>query len=86
MPETKTFNDVCDVIRSVVKLEDGVTITPESSLVDDLGVDSLDLVSLFLDVQDTFGVVIDEDDLSKIVTVGDLVGHVSGERTSSQAA
>lgn len=86
MPETKIFQDVCAVIRSVVKLEDGVTIAPESSLVDDLGVDSLDLVSLFLDVQDTFGVVIDEDDLGKIVTVKDLVAYIGEQRTSSQAA
>jgi acyl carrier protein len=85
MPDTQLFDTVCDLIRSVVKLDESATITPESSLVEDLGVDSLDLVSVFLEVQDTYGVAIDEDDLAGLVTVGDLVGYVF-DRRASQAA
>ena len=85
MPDSQLFDAVCGLIRSVVKLDESLTITPESSLVEDLGVDSLDLVSVFLEVQDTYGVAIDEDDLAGLVTVGDLVGYVF-DRRASQAA
>ncbi|WP_152053981.1 acyl carrier protein [Tautonia marina] len=85
MPDSQLFDTVCGLIRSVVKLDEAVTITPESSLVEDLGVDSLDLVSVFLEVQDAYGVAIDEDDLAGLVTVGDLVDYVF-DRQASQAA
>jgi acyl carrier protein len=85
MHDPQLFDTVCGLIRSVVKLDASVAIAPESTLVDDLGVDSLDLVSVFLEVQDAFGVVIDEDDLAELVSVRDLVAYVS-ERQASQAA
>ncbi|RUL85616.1 acyl carrier protein [Tautonia sociabilis] len=85
MPDPQLFDAVCGLIRSVVKLDAEVPMTPDSTLVDDLGVDSLDLVSVFLEVQDAFGVVIDEEDLTGIVSVGDLVAYVA-ERRASQAA
>jgi acyl carrier protein len=85
MHDPQLFDAVCSLIRSVVKLDASAAIAPESALVDDLGVDSLDLVSVFLEVQDAFGVVIDEDDLAGLVSVGDLVAYVSG-RQASQAA
>lgn len=85
MPDSQLFETVCGLIRSVVRIDDEVAIMPGSSLVEDLGVDSLDLVSVFLEVQDTFEVTIDEDDLASIVTVGDLVAYVSGRRASQAA-
>ena len=85
MRDPQLFGGLCGLIRSVVKLDAGASVTPDSSLVDDLGVDSLDLVSLFLEVQDAYGVTIDEEDLAGIVTVGDLVTYVA-ERRESQAA
>lgn len=85
MLDPQLFDGVCGLIRSVVKLDPSVHIAPESTLVDDLGVDSLDLVSVFLEVQDAFGVVVDEEDLNGIVSVADLVAYVE-ERRASQAA
>ncbi|QDV35407.1 acyl carrier protein [Tautonia plasticadhaerens] len=85
MRDPQLFDAVCALIRSVVKLDPSVPIAPESTLVDDLGVDSLDLVSVFLEVQDAFGVVVDEEDLNGIVSVADLVAYVEGRRASQAA-
>ena len=85
MRDSELIPDVCRLIRSVVKLDPSLPMEPDSGLIDDLGVDSLDLVSVFLQVQDDFGVVVDEDDLPGIVTIGDLVDYIA-ERRAIQAA
>ena len=46
-------------------------ITRESSFVDDLKADSLDVVELVMRFEDTFGVTIPDEDYEKIRTVGD---------------
>ena len=53
-------------------------VTLESNLMEDLGVDSIDLVDLGMTVEDVFEVEMpfDDDDLEKIETVGDLVNYI----------
>jgi acyl carrier protein len=48
-------------------------ITDEARLREDLGLDSVDLVTLVMQVQDRFHVVLDSDELEKIIRVKDLV-------------
>ena len=62
---------IAEIIIKELKLED---ITPESfdadmDLVDELGVDSMDLATVALVLQDEYGVFIDEDDYPKLKTV-----------------
>lgn len=53
-------------------------ISEETSFVDDLGIDSLDVVELVMELEDVFGMdEIPEEDLKKMRTVGDLVEYVS---------
>ena len=47
-------------------------ITPEKSLKNDLGADSLDVVEVSLMLEEEFNVKFDESDTEKIQTVGDL--------------
>ena len=62
-----------DEIRHVVALELGVKrVRAEDLLVDDLGVESMDLVSILAAVEDRWGIVTQEADLSEVRTVGDL--------------
>ena len=47
---------------------------------EELGADSLDIVELSMEMEDAFGLEsMDEDDLSGIATVGDLVNYVKSK-------
>ena len=48
-------------------------VTPEAELVGDLGINSLDLADLVLQCEERFGVVIDDDEVHTLITVGDIV-------------
>lgn len=51
-------------------------ITMEAELVSDLGINSLELADLLLLCEDKFDIVIDDDDVHKLVTVGDVVAFM----------
>ena len=53
-------------------------VTLEANLMEDFGVDSIDLVDLGMTVEDVFEVEMpfDDEDLEKIKTVGDLVKYI----------
>ena len=66
-------------IRDIVVEQLGVDadkVTMESSFVDDLGADSLDIVELVMALEETFGVEIPDSEAEKISTVGDVVEYV----------
>jgi acyl carrier protein len=53
-------------------------ITEDTAFIDDLGIDSLDLVEMVMEVESVFGLEqIPEEDLKKMRTVGDLTEYVS---------
>lgn len=53
-------------------------VTMETSFVDDLGADSLDVVELTMALEEEFSLAeVSDEELKKIVTVGDLVEYVS---------
>lgn len=51
-------------------------ITRESSFVDDLKADSLDIVELVMGFEDEFNIKIPDDDYDKIRTVGDAIDYI----------
>ena len=51
-------------------------ITFETSFADDLDADSLDLVDLIMDIEDTFEIEVEDEDAKDIVTVRDLVEYI----------
>lgn len=60
-----------------VKADD---ITEDSSIQDDLGADSLDVVDLVMAIEDEFGVEIPEDQVENIKTVGDIVKFIEDNK------
>ncbi|MCC7422991.1 MAG: acyl carrier protein [Planctomycetaceae bacterium] len=48
----------------------------ESSFVDDLKADSLDVVELVMEFEDEFEITIPDDDYEKIRTVGDAIDYI----------
>ena len=53
------------------------SVTDETHFADDLGADWVDCVDLMIAIEDQFaGVQIADDDLDRIVTVGDLIRYI----------
>ncbi len=70
-----TFDKVRQIIAEHLGIDEN-TITENSKVIADLGADSLDIVELVMTIEDEFGVTVEEDDLQKIVTVGDIVNLI----------
>ncbi len=51
-------------------------LTPETSFQKDLGADSLDLFEMVMSFEEEFGKEIPTDDLTKLVTIGDVVRYL----------
>jgi acyl carrier protein len=75
---------VTAIVRKAAKIPAGIAITAESRLVEDLRIDSLDLVSLILQFQDHFDVVIEEDAVPNLCRVGDIIAYMSANRAGSR--
>ena len=54
----------------------GIYITMDSTFIEDLGADSLDVVELIMAIEDEFDLEIDEDEAGNISTVGDVVDYI----------
>ena len=49
---------------------------PEARLVEDLGLDSMDMVELVMSIEEVFGLVVPDDAADRLITVGDVVGFI----------
>jgi acyl carrier protein len=76
-PESGLIAKVAGIIRSVAKVKPEVPMGAETRLVDNLAIDSLDLVAIVLQIQEDFDVVIDEDAVQHLSCVGDLAALVA---------
>ncbi len=57
-------------------------ITLESSIIDDLGADSLDVVELVMALEENFGVEIPDEEAEKISTIGDIVNYIESHKNA----
>lgn len=69
------FEKVKSIIADQLGLE-ASEITMESSFVDDLGADSLDIVELIMALEEEFDIEFPDEDAEKVSTVGDVVGYI----------
>ena len=75
-PET-IFKTMQDLIAEQFAI-DADEVTMDSSFVDDLGADSVDLVELVMAMEEEFDIgEIDEEDMQSLKTVGDCVRYLS---------
>ncbi|MCR5162274.1 MAG: acyl carrier protein [Lachnospiraceae bacterium] len=64
------FEKIQKIIADVLNV-DLDEITPETTFVDDLGADSLDIFQIIIGIEDEFDIEIPQEEAEKIVTVGD---------------
>ena len=55
---------------------DAESITMETSLIDDLGADSLDVVELIMELEDMYGIAISDEDAAELYTVRRIVEYL----------
>ena len=75
MTMEEIFKTMQDLIAEQFAI-DTDEIAMESSFVDDLGADSLDVVELIMSVEDEFGIVIDDEAASNLLTVRQIVDFI----------
>jgi acyl carrier protein len=80
MIDSRLVAEVADIVRQAAKVPPHLTIQAESRLIEDLGIDSLDLVGVLLAVQDRFDIVIDDDVVPSLRRVVDLAETVARDR------
>jgi acyl carrier protein len=85
MPDAALVAEVAEVVRSAAKLRPEVLIGPETRLVEDLGIDSLDLVGVLLQVQDRFDLAIDDEDVPALARVADVAAYIARRRSPAAA-
>jgi len=76
-PHSEVLAVITDAIRSVSARAREVAITPQSLLLEELSLDSLDLVAVILRLQDHFQVEIDPDEITTVRSVDDLAASVT---------
>lgn len=73
-----------DVLRRLAAAADGLveagTISADDYLRDDLGLGSLDAILLILDLEDSYGIDIEDDELAALDTVGSLLALIEAKR------
>ena len=72
---------VAQIMINELKLEDVTpeTFDPDLDLIDEVGIDSMDLATVALVLQDEYGIRIDEDDYPTLSTVRKIAEYVKGK-------
>ncbi|MBW1898320.1 MAG: phosphopantetheine-binding protein [Deltaproteobacteria bacterium] len=73
--------NVATVMIEELKLEDVTpeTFNPDIDLVDEIGIDSMDLATVALVLQDEYGMRFDEDDYPKLTTIRLIAEYIERE-------
>ncbi len=72
---TMEFEKLQGIIADVLNV-DTADITMDTTFVDDLGADSLDIFQIIMGIEEEFDIEIDNEDAEKIATVGDAVEQI----------
>jgi acyl carrier protein len=73
------FEKVKEIIVEQLGVEED-DVTLESSFIDDLGADSLDIVELIMALEEEFELEIPDEDAEKISLVGDVVDYIKAHQ------
>lgn len=68
-----------DKVKAIIVDQLGVEeeeVTPESSFIEDLGADSLDIVELIMALEEEFEIEVPDEDAEKLMTVTDAIEYI----------
>ena len=81
-------DEVADRVVTIVSQQLDVEkekVKPETSFINDLGADSLDIVELVMELEEEFDMSIPDEDAEKIRTVGEAIGYIREHKGSGKA-
>jgi acyl carrier protein len=73
---------IVEIISNQLGIDRG-DVTPEASVVDDLGADSLDVVELVMALEEEFNLEIPDEEAEKIKSVNDIFSHLENALQSA---
>lgn len=74
-----TFDKVKEIAVEQLGVDEA-DVTIDSTFIDDLGADSLDIVELIMAFEEEFNIEIPDEIAEKIKTVKDAVGYIDAEK------
>ena len=75
----KTKNEAQEKVIALLASQlnkDASKIKPADRIIEDLGADSLDIVTMLMNLEDTYGITIPDDDAMALKTVAELVQYL----------
>ena len=72
-----------ETLKKLLAEEFGIdedTITEESRLEADFGINSLDLAELAFRIEDEFGIEVRDEDIPALITVGDVANYIEKKK------
>ncbi len=73
-----TFDDLKDILVKRLRIPEAQIKNDPSLSFDDLGLDSLALVEVHLEVQQRYGFTIPDEDVRHITTIGQAIDYTNG--------
>lgn len=73
------FENVKKMIAKQLKVDEA-SITENSRLVEDLKADSANVMVMIMDLEDNYGIVVEDDQILKLKTVGDVVKYIEAHQ------
>ncbi|MBE5811965.1 MAG: acyl carrier protein [Clostridiales bacterium] len=69
------FENVKKMIAKQLKADES-TITADTRLVEDLKADSANVMVMIMDLEDNYGIIVEDDQIMNLKTVGDVVKYI----------
>ena len=69
------FENVKKMIAKQLKADEA-TITADTRLVEDLKADSANVMVMIMDLEDNYGIIVEDDQIMNLKTVGDVVKYI----------
>ena len=80
MSEGTVEGNLVERVRGLVSEQLGLSpseVTPDASILDDLGADSLDVVEMVMAIEEVFDIEVPDEDAEAMRTIGDVENYVS---------
>ncbi|MCQ2458699.1 MAG: acyl carrier protein [Clostridia bacterium] len=73
------FDQVKKMIAQQLKVNEA-DVKPESRLVEDLKADSANIMVMIMDLEDSFGIMVEDDQIMRMKTVADVVSYIESKK------
>ncbi len=73
------FEAVKSMIAKQLKVDEAA-ITADSRLIEDLKADSANVMVMIMDLEDKYGIMVEDDQIMKLKTVGDVVAYIEAHQ------